>query len=429
MTSGITSGGEAVERFAIEGGRPLAGSVRVHGAKNAALPILAASLLANGESEIKDVPDLQDIQVMQTILQSLGARVQRHGSTICVDPTGLTGTEVSEDLMRQMRSSIFLMGPLLARYGSVRVSKPGGCTIGSRPIDLHIKGLKAMGAKIEERHGFIYCRADRLRGASIYLDIPSVGATENLLMAAALADGKTMIGNAAREPEIIDLANFLKKMGAQISGAGEATIHVQGVKQLQPVQHTIIPDRIVTGTLMLAAAITRGHIRLENTVADHLGVVITKLRETGVEIEVQHDIMTVNSSKRLTAVDRIQTSYYPSFPTDLQAPFMALLTTAAGTSIISETVFEERFKHVSELRRMGARIKVDLRTAFIEGVNELTAANVEATDLRAGAALVIAGLAANGTTCVENTYHIDRGYERLETVLGALGAQITRIRD
>jgi UDP-N-acetylglucosamine 1-carboxyvinyltransferase len=248
-------------------------------------------------------------------------------------------------------------------------------------------------------------------------------------MAAALADGTTMIGNAAREPEIIDLAKFLNKMGAHISGAGEATIYVQGVEELHPVQHTIIPDRIVTGTLMLATAITRGNIRLENTVADHLGVVITKLRETGVEIEVEHDIMSVKSTKPLTAVDRIQTSYYPSFPTDLQAPFMALLTTAAGTSIISETVFEERFKHVSELRRMGARIKVDLRTAFIEGVNELTAANVEATDLRAGAALVIAGLAATGTTCVENTYHIDRGYEKLESVLGALGAQITRIRD
>ncbi|WP_018132747.1 UDP-N-acetylglucosamine 1-carboxyvinyltransferase [Effusibacillus pohliae] len=418
-----------MERFAIEGGQPLTGSVRVHGAKNAALPILAASVLAKGESVIHDVPDLQDIQVMESILRSLGARVTRQGPSISVDPTPIHSTEVPDELMRQMRSSIFLMGPLLARFGSVRVSKPGGCTIGTRPIDLHLKGLKAMGSQIDESHGFIFCRANRLKGASIYLDIPSVGATENLLMAASLADGTTMIGNAAREPEIVDLANFLNKMGAKIKGAGEATIYVEGVPELMPAEHTVIPDRIVTGTLLVAAAITKGRIRLENVNADHLGVVMTKLRETGVEIEVERDIMTVKSSNRLTAIDRIQTSYYPGFPTDLQAPFMSLLTIANGTSVISETVFEERLKHVSELRRMGARIKVDLRTAFIEGVPELTAANVEATDLRAGAALVLAGLAANGTTIVENAHHIDRGYERIEQVLGSLGARITRIRD
>jgi UDP-N-acetylglucosamine 1-carboxyvinyltransferase len=328
-----------------------------------------------------------------------------------------------------MRSSIFLMGPLLARFGSVRVSKPGGCTIGSRPIDLHIKGLKALGAEIEESHGYMYCRSNRLKGASIFLDIPSVGATENILMAASLAEGTTIIGNSAREPEIVDLANYLNRMGAKITGAGEATIFVEGVPELHPVQHTIIPDRIVAGTLLLAAAITHGHVRVENVVPHHLDAVITKLRETGVEIESGHDIMTIKSARPLQAVDRIQTSYYPGFPTDLQAPFMSLLTVASGTSIISETVFEERFKHVSELRRMGARIKVDLRTAFIEGIRELTAANVEATDLRAGAALVIAGLAANGTTFVENIHHIDRGYERLEGVLGSLGARMTRTQD
>lgn len=418
-----------VERFAIEGGQPLIGSVRVHGAKNAALPILAASVLAKGESVIHDVPDLQDIRVMESILRSLGARVIRDGSSITVDPTPIHSTIVPDELMRQMRSSIFLMGPMLAKFGSVRVSKPGGCTIGSRPIDLHTKGLSAMGATITDSHGFMDCEANRLKGASIYLDIPSVGATENLLMAASLAEGTTLIGNAAREPEIVDLANYLNKMGAKISGAGEATIYVEGVAELTPAEHSIIPDRIVTGTLMVAAAVTQGNVRLENAAARDLGVVITKLQETGVEIEVDRDIMTVKSSNRLASVDRIQTSYYPGFPTDLQAPFMSMLTVADGTSIISETVFEERFKHVSELIRMGARIKVDLRTAFIEGVPELTAANVEATDLRAGAALIIAGLVAKGTTLVENIHHIDRGYERIEEVLGALGARITRTHD
>ncbi|GAX91004.1 UDP-N-acetylglucosamine 1-carboxyvinyltransferase [Effusibacillus lacus] len=418
-----------MERLAIEGGKPLIGSVRVHGAKNAALPILAASVMAKGESVIHDVPDLQDIRVMEEILRSLGARVFRRGSTVTVDPTPIHSTEVPDELMRQMRSSIFLMGPLLSRFGSVRVSKPGGCTIGSRPIDLHTKGLTAMGADIRESHGYLFCQANRLKGTSIYLDIPSVGATENILMAASLANGTTMIGNAAREPEIVDLATYLNKMGAKITGAGEDTIYVEGVAELTPTEHTIIPDRIVTGTLLVAAAVTNGNILLENVNPSHLGVVLTKLRETGVEIELGRDIMTVKSSNPLTAVDRIQTSYYPGFPTDLQAPFMAMLTVAKGTSIVSETVFEERFKHVSELRRMGARIKVDLRTAFIEGVPELTAASVEATDLRAGAALVIAGLAANGTTCVENTHHIDRGYERIEDVLSSLGARIHRIQD
>ncbi|BCJ86071.1 UDP-N-acetylglucosamine 1-carboxyvinyltransferase [Effusibacillus dendaii] len=416
-------------KFAVEGGIPLTGSVRVHGAKNAALPILAASVMAKGESIIYDVPDLEDVRVMQAILTSLGARVKREGSTITVDSTGICSTEVPDDLMRQMRSSIFLMGPLLARYGSVRVSKPGGCTIGSRPIDLHVKGLQMLGAVMKESHGFLYCEANGLKGTSFYLDIPSVGATENILMAAVLAKGNTIIGNAAREPEIIDLADFLNKMGAKIRGAGEATIFVEGVSELKPVEHTIIPDRVVTGTLMIGAAMTGGRIHLENVNPSHLGVVATKLMETGVEIEFDHDIMTVTSNGRLKSVDRIQTSYYPGFPTDLQAPFMALLTIAEGTSIISETVFEERYKHVSELRRMGARIKVDLRTAFIEGVPELTPAQVEATDLRAGAALVLAGLAAKGITTIDQIYLIDRGYERFEEMLGALGARIHRMQD
>jgi UDP-N-acetylglucosamine 1-carboxyvinyltransferase len=358
----------------------------------------------------------------------LGAKVSTEGRTVHVDSSSIHSFEVPEEMMRQMRSSIFLMGPILARFGTVRVSKPGGCTIGSRPIDLHLKGLKALGASIEEKGGYIQCTAERLRGDHIYLDIPSVGTTENLMMAATLAEGTTTIGNAAREPEIVDLARFLNKMGAKISGAGEDTIIIQGVEELRPTRHTIIPDRIVAGTFLLAGAITRGDIRLVNVIPGHLGVVLTKLREAGVEIKVERDIINVRSRGELRAVDRIQTAPYPGFPTDLQAPFMSLLTIAKGSSIISETIFEERFKHVSELRRMGANIKVDLRTAFVQGVSELTAATVEATDLRAGAALVIAALAAKGVTHITGLQHIDRGYERIEDILNTLGARAWRIK-
>jgi UDP-N-acetylglucosamine 1-carboxyvinyltransferase len=417
-----------VECLAIEGGRRLTGTVRVHGAKNAALPILAASVLAHGESVIEDVPDLQDIRVMLTILRQLGVHATVEGSTIRVDASQLQSTEVPDHLMRQMRSSIFLMGPILARYGRVRVSTPGGCTIGSRPIDLHLKGLQALGAHIEEKHGYIDCTAKRLQGANIYLDLPSVGATENLIMAAVLAEGVTLISNAAREPEIVDLADYLNSMGAKVRGAGEATVVIEGVEQLHAASYKVIPDRIVTGTLMLAAAITQGDITLTNTNADHLGVVINKLREAGVEIDVNQDVMHVRAPQKPKRIDRIQTAYYPGFPTDLQSPFMSLLTVATGTSVITESVFEGRFKHVSELRRMGAKIKVDLRTAFIEGVSELTGAVVEATDLRAGAALILAGLAANGTTHVENLHHIDRGYERVEELFTQLGADIQRVQ-
>lgn len=417
-----------VERLAIVGGRPLKGTVRVHGAKNAALPILAASVLATGKCSIHDVPELTDIQVMLQILESIGSRVWREGKTIHIDPSHLHRFEIPEHMMRQMRSSIFLMGPILARFGSVRISKPGGCTIGSRPIDLHLKGLKILGAEIEEKGGFIHCTAQRLRGDHIYLDIPSVGATENLMMAATLAEGMTTIGNAAREPEIVDLARFLNKMGARIQGAGEDTITIHGVNLLHATRHTIIPDRIVAGTLLLAGAITCGEISLSNVIPGHLGVVLTKLREAGVEIKVERDIINLRSRGEIYAVDRIQTAPYPGFPTDLQAPFMSLLTIAKGSSIISETIFEERFKHVSELRRMGANIRVDLRTAFVQGVPELTGASVEATDLRAGAALVIAALAAKGVSYINNVYHIDRGYERIEDVLKELGARTWRIR-
>lgn len=417
-----------MEYIAIEGGHRLNGTLRVHGAKNAALPILAASVMAHGESIIEDIPDLQDIRVMVDILEALGAKVAFDGSKMRVDATMLKSTQVPEYLMRQMRSSIFLMGPILARHGHVRVSAPGGCTIGSRPIDLHLKGLQALGAMIEEKHGYIECTATKLRGANIFLDLPSVGATENLIMAAVFAEGVTVIGNAAREPEIVDLANYLKSMGARIHGAGEATVIVEGVERLQGSRYAIIPDRIVTGTAMVAAAITQGDITLTNTRADHLGFVINKLRETGADVRVEEDRIHVQAAERPVAVDRIQTAYYPGFPTDLQSPFMSLLTVARGTSVITESIFEGRFKHVSELRRMGAKIKVDLRSSIIDGVPELTGAVVEATDLRAGAALILAGLAANGTTYVGQVHHIDRGYQRVEELFGMLGAKITRVQ-
>lgn len=417
-----------LDQIAVEGGTRLQGEVRVHGAKNAALPILAASLLADGVCVIEDVPDLQDIRVMVDILKALGAAVEYNPPVVKVDARRVSQTEVPERLMRQMRSSIFLMGPLLARHGRARVSRPGGCTIGSRPIDLHLKGLMALGASVEERHGFIDCRADRLRGGAVYLDTPSVGATENLMMAAVLAEGTTVIGNAAREPEIADLADFLNRIGGHVEGAGEDTVVIHGVKGLAGGRHRIIPDRIVAGTLAIAAAMAGGDVVLRHVRPRHLGAVLTKLREAGVEIEVGRDIMRVRSDGRLRAVEQVRTAPYPGFPTDLQAPFMALLCVAEGMSIVTETVFEERFKHVGELRRMGANIRVDLRTAFIQGVPGLTGAVVQASDLRAGAALVLAGLVAKGTTIVEHAYHIDRGYERFDEVLSSLGARVRRLR-
>ncbi len=417
-----------MERLVIEGGQPLSGSIRVHGSKNAALPILAAVTMADGEVVIKNVPNLDDVLVMLDILRSLGARVSYYKGELVVDPRTISTTDVPEHLMRLMRSSIFMMGPLLTRFGSVRVSKPGGCSIGSRPIDFHLKGLAALGAEIDERHGFIECTTTRLKGTSVFLDFPSVGATENVMMAAVLADGETVIGNAAREPEIRDLAAFLNTLGAKISGAGEDTIVISGVSSLKGGEFSVSPDRVVAGTLLIAAAITGGQVQLENVKANDLTAVIMKLRECGVQVIGTRDILEARRIGSLKAVERIQTAPFPGFPTDLQAPFMSLLTLAHGTSVISETVFEDRFQHVSELQRMGALIKVDLRTAFVKGVRELTGAAVQATDLRAGAALVLAGLAAQGSTIIDRVYHIDRGYETLEVQLRNLGAHIERVR-
>jgi len=415
-----------LETFTIEGGRPLSGSLRIHGAKNAALPILAAAVLAEGQFHIYDVPHLRDIEVMLEILTALGAKVTHVDGCVSLDTTNIATSHVPDHLMGQMRSSIFLMGPLLARLGEVTVSRPGGCAIGERRIDLHLSGLTTLGAKAEEAEGYINFRAKQLRGTNIFLSFPSVGATENIMMAAVLAKGTTRICNAAREPEIIDLANFLNAMGARIHGAGTDTIEIEGVTRLRPVSYRVIPDRIVTGTHILAVGIAQGHVELTNTIPEHLTALIEVARSCGVEIKSHHGIMEVKCTTRPRGFDRIITSPFPGFPTDLQAQLMVFLSLARGTSVIKETVFEGRFKHVNELARMGASIYVDLGSAFIRGVSKLTGANVEATDLRAGAALVLAGLAAEGTTVVEQIHHIDRGYERLEQQLRQLGAGITR---
>jgi UDP-N-acetylglucosamine 1-carboxyvinyltransferase len=415
-----------LDKLVIEGGKPLSGTIAIHGAKNAALPILAASVLACGTVTIDHVPKLLDIGVMLDLLRELGCRAWHEGETVVLDTAPAHTSHVPETLMRQMRSSIFLMGPLLARFGEVQVYQPGGCAIGERKIDLHLQGLEALGAEVIELGNRIICRAPRLIGNDIHLAFPSVGATENIMMAAVLAEGRTTITNAAREPEIQDLQRFLNKMGAKIMGAGTDTITIEGVRKLEPCRYEVIPDRIVTGTVMVAAAATRGQVTLQNTNPAHLTSLIHVLRRCGVQIAIDGDIMKVSSSARPKAIERIVTSPYPAFPTDLQSQLMVLLAVADGTSIMKETIFEGRFKHVEELTRMGADIRVDMNAAFIRGVPRLYGATVEATDLRAGAALVIAGLAAQGRTIVEQVHHIDRGYDRIEQMLSRLGARITR---
>lgn len=415
-----------MEKLVIDGGRPLQGALRIEGAKNAALPVLAASVLAEGAVRIDNMPDLLDIRVMFDILRSLGADAALSGKVAVVDTANVKTSEIPETLMNKMRSSIFLMGPLLARFGEVTVYPPGGCAIGERKIDLHLNGLRALGASVTLTDNRIVCRAKELRGADIVLDYPSVGATENLMMAAVKAKGITTISGAAREPEIADLQLFLNRMGAKIIGAGTDTITIEGVERLSPCEHRVIPDRIVTGTLMVAAAATRGNVTLEGVMPGHLTSVVHALRRAGIHISVDDDIIQVIGTHRPRAVERIVTSPYPSFPTDLQAQMMVLLSLADGLSIMKETVFEGRFKHVNELAAMGADIRVDLNSAFVRGVPRLYGATVEATDLRAGAALVIAGLAATGRTIVEQIHHIDRGYESIETIFGRLGASIQR---
>lgn len=415
-----------MEKLVIEGGKPLSGTIRIQGAKNAALPILAASVLSDGNLIIENVPDLLDIRVMLDILTALGSKAVLAGHKVNLDMSRLHSSHIPEELMKQMRSSIFLMGPLLARFGSVTVYQPGGCAIGERKINLHLQGLEALGAVIEETGSTIVCRAEKLTGADIALDFPSVGATENIMMAAAAAEGRTTIHNAAREPEIQDLQNFLNAMGARIYGAGTDTITIDGVSKFHACVYRIIPDRIAAGTIMVAAAATRGNVTLEQVNPQHLTSLIHVLKRAGVQIVSSGDIMNVQCHNRPKRVERIITSPYPAFPTDLQSLIMVFLSLADGLSIIKETVFEGRFKHVDELGRMGADIRVDMNAAFIKGVPRLYGATVEATDLRAGAALVVAGLAAHGTTVVEQIQHIDRGYEQIERMLAGLGARIRR---
>ncbi|HHY93678.1 MAG TPA: UDP-N-acetylglucosamine 1-carboxyvinyltransferase [Firmicutes bacterium] len=412
----------------IQGGKRLRGSVRVSGSKNAVLPIMAASVLTSEPCLLRDVPALSDVAVMAQILERLGVEVtyDPSGGEMHIHARQISTCEVRESLSRQMRSSIFLMGPLLGRIGRVKVAHPGGCAIGPRPIDLHLRGLEMLGARIRERHGYIYAEAQELHGQEIHLDFPSVGATENIMMAAVLARGTTVIRNAAKEPEIVDMQNFLNAMGARITGAGTDMIRIEGVKELGGCEHQVIPDRIEAGTLMVAAAITEGEVTLENVIPEHLESVTAKLREVGVRTaQAGPGRLRVSGSGHLRATD-FKTMPYPGFPTDMQPQVMALMCVADGTSLITETIFENRFKHADELRRMGANIKVEGRTAVVKGTASLFGALVECTDLRSGAALVLAGLVAEGTTVVEGISHIDRGYQGLEAKLNALGASVER---
>lgn len=419
-----------MEKLIIHGGHELHGRVKISGAKNAVLPIIAATLLAQDKPCVLDeVPYLNDVCTIAEVLRQLGAKVDfnRQQHTLFVDSTVLKTVDAPYDLVRKMRASFVIMGPLLARYGKAKISMPGGCAIGTRPIDLHLKGFEALGAEIEIGHGFISATAPNgLKGTSIYLDFPSVGATENIIMAACMAEGQTILENAAQEPEIIDLANFLNIMGAKIRGAGTNVIKITGVPKLIGHNYTIIPDRIEAGTYMVAVAMTGGDIYIENAISEHLKPVIAKLNEAGVKIEEDIDGIRVSCNKRPKAID-IKTLPYPGFPTDMQAQFMAMLTIADGTGLVTETVFENRFMHVDELKRMGACIKVDGRTSIVEGVPSLNGCQVKATDLRAGAAMVLAGLVANGETEVSYIHHIDRGYDNLAEKLCGLGADICRV--
>ncbi len=415
-------------KFIVQKSGPLCGEVQVSGSKNAVLPIMAATLLTEEKCEIKDVPNLRDVDVMIQILTILGATVHDglNENMLGVTAKEITTTEPPYGLVSKMRASFLIMGPLLARCGKARIPLPGGCAIGARPIDLHLKGFAALGAQINEGHGYVEAIAEKLTGNTIYLDFPSVGATENIIMAASLAEGTTILENAAEEPEIVDLANFLNKMGARIKGAGTDTIKIEGVDKLHFVNHHVIPDRIETGTFMMAAAITRGDIIIKNALPDHVKPVIAKLRECGVTVEDTLDgLRVIADSGSLHATD-IKTMPYPGFPTDMQSIFMAFLATVPGKSTVIETVFENRFMHVSELNRMGANITTNDRSATVNGGTKLTGTQVVSTDLRAGAALVLAGLVADGFTEVDEVYHIERGYEQFVAKFSALGANIVK---
>jgi UDP-N-acetylglucosamine 1-carboxyvinyltransferase len=417
-----------LDKLIIKGGRKLSGDVSVSGSKNAALPVFISTIIAPGKNEIHNVPFLRDINTTIKVLEQLGAVVEGNGYIVKIDTAGITNHEATYELVKTMRASVLVLGPLLARFGKARVSLPGGCAIGARPINLHLKGLQALGAEINLAHGYVEAKAKKLIGARINFDVTTVGGTEQLMMAAATAKGETVLENAAREPEIIDLAAILIKMGAKIEGAGTDTIRIQGVDELKPVTHAVMPDRIEAGTFMCAAAITGGDIYIHNMCLEHLDALVFKLQDAGVEITHKDKVVRVKGPKRPTAVN-IKTRPYPGFPTDMQAQFMALMTVAEGASVISENIFENRFMHVSELLRFGADITVEGNTATVKGVKKLSGAPVMATDLRASASLILAGLAADNTTEISRIYHLDRGYESIEKKLSGLGADIQRVKE
>jgi len=418
-----------VDKLLIQGGTPLSGEVAMSGAKNAALPILCASLLSAEPLHLTNVPHLNDISTMLRLIAQMGVEVTLDGTdALVLDSRGLNNPLAPYDMVKTMRASILVLGPLLARCGEAKVSLPGGCAIGARPVDQHIKGLQAMGAEIHVEQGYVHakCTSKRLKGARILTDMVTVTGTENLMMAAVLADGETIIENAAREPEVVDLANCLVSMGAQISGAGTDVIRIRGVERLHGATHPIMPDRIETGTYLCAAAATGGNVRLTKTSAAYLDSVVDKLLDAGCEIVTDRDAITLKAPKKLKAVS-IRTAPYPAFPTDMQAQFMAINCVAEGSSIIRETIFENRFMHAVELIRLGADIKIEANNAVVNGVARLDGATVMATDLRASASLVIAGLVAQGETLIERIYHLDRGYERIEEKLSLLGARVQRV--
>lgn len=417
-----------MDKIIVKSGEKLTGNVKIEGAKNAVLPVLAASLMASeNKTIIHDVPTLEDVYTINKVIQNLNAKVSFENNRVEIDATDRLLTEAPFEYVRKMRASILVAGPLLARYGHAKVALPGGCAIGSRPIDLHLKGFEAMGATVEFGNGFVELHSEkRLQGTTIYLDVPSVGATENIMMAATLAEGTTTIENCAKEPEIVDLANYLTKMGANIVGAGTETIRIKGVDKLKGVEHTIIPDRVEAGTFMVAAAITGGDVLIENVVCEHLRPVTAKLREMGAEVIEGDNTVRVRAKGKLKATD-IKTLPHPGFPTDMQSQMMVAMMNAEGTSILTETVFENRFMHVEEFRRMNAHIKIEGRSVIIEGMHELQGAQVQATDLRAAAALILAGLCAKGMTEVTELHHLDRGYVNFAGKLKELGANIKRI--
>jgi UDP-N-acetylglucosamine 1-carboxyvinyltransferase len=417
-----------MDKIVIRGGERLIGDVEVSGSKNATLPIFTASLLAEGTNLFHNIPYLMDVRTIIKVLRNLGVKIGEDGKTYRIDATEISNHEAPYDLVKTMRASILVLGPLVARMRKATVSLPGGCAIGARPINLHLMGLEAMGAKIELRHGYIEAKADRLKGADISFDTTTVTGTENLMMAATLAKGKSTLQNAAMEPEVVDLADVLNKMGAKITGAGTSLIEVEGVESLHAIEHSVIPDRIEAGTLMVAAGVTRGNIRILNCPFHQMETIIHKLREAGMEIERDGQGVNAAGNKRIKSVD-VKTQPYPGFPTDMQAQFMVFMSLARGLSVISETIFENRFIHVSELRRMGADIRIQGNTAIIQGVGNLSGAPVMATDLRASASLILAGLAATGVTEVSRVYHLDRGYEGLDKKLAKLGADIKRIKE